>query len=374
MRVLQIISSTGFYGAESMMASLSSALVVRGCQVDTGVLDLNRMSATDQAVLCERCVGTVHDFRYRGLIDLGAIRRLTKFIRSQAIDIVHCHGYKADILGLLAARATDRKVIATCHNWTRATASLTRYSQLDLKVLRYFDCVVAVSDAVSAQLLRARVPRVKVHRIDNGIDVAAYSNELSSPTASTHFVLGVVSRLSTEKGLDVLLRALPQVFAIYPSLICRIVGQGPQHSALLDLAREMQIESHIHFEGFHSDIKTFLSECTLIALPSRTEGTPLAILEAMAARRPVIASAVGNVPHILLGGAAGVLVPPENPDDLARGIIALLSDANLRDRLAARAHEHVVSNFDQESMAARYLDIYNDVCAAFPIAMTRQYQ
>jgi glycosyltransferase involved in cell wall biosynthesis len=136
----------------------------------------------------------------------------------------------------------------------------------------------------------------------------------------------------------------------------------------------MQIESHIHFEGFHSDIKTFLSECTLIALPSRTEGTPLAVLEAMAARRPVIASAVGNVPHILLGGAAGVLVPPENPDDLARGIIALLSDANLRDRLAARAHEHVVSNFDQESMAARYLDIYNEVCSAFPIVMTRQYQ
>ena len=371
MRVLQIISSTGFYGAESMMASLSSALVARGCQTEVGVLDLDRMSASDQAVLRERSTVPLHDLRYRGLIDLNAIWRLIKFIRSQKIDIVHCHGYKADIVGLLAARATGRKVIATCHNWTRATSALTRYSQVDLKVLRHFDCVVAVSDPVSAQLLQAGVPSAKVHRIDNGIDVAAYSNELSSPM---HLVLGVVSRLSTEKGLDVLLRALPPVVAIYPSLVCRIVGQGPQHSALLNLACELRIASHIHFEGFRSDIKAFLNECTLIALPSRTEGTPLAVLEAMASRRPVIASAVGNVPHLLLEGAAGMLVPPDNPDALAQGIIALLSDANLRDRLTVRAHEHVVTNFDQKPMAARYLNLYNDLCSRFAVVIANQYE
>jgi glycosyltransferase involved in cell wall biosynthesis len=349
-------------------------LTALGCQVDIAVFDLARMPEKDQTIFRKKSTVPLHDLKYGGLIRLDAILRLVRLIRSLKIDIVHCHGYKADILGLLAARLTGCRVIATCHNWTNATAALRRYSSLDLKALRYFDCVVAVSDPVSRQLLEAGANGEKLLRIDNGIDVASYSTEPPTPTNRAQPVLGVVSRLSTEKGLDVLIRALPQVVADYPSLVCRIVGQGPEHLALLDLASEMHVASHVHFEGFHSDVRTFLSECTIVALPSRTEGTPMAVLEAMASRRPVIASAVGNVPHLLMEGAAGVLVAPDNPDELAQGILTLLQNPDLRNRITGRAHEHVAMNFDLRSVAKRYLNIYNDLCPRATKAMVSQYE
>lgn len=356
------------------MVSLSSALTALGCHVDIAVFDLARMPIKDQAILRERSKVPLHDLQYRGLIRLNALLRLIRLIKSLKIDIVHCHGYKADILGLLTARATGCRVIATCHNWTNATAALRRYSRLDLRALRSFDCAVAVSDPVFAQLLQAGAASTKIRRVDNGIDVSWYSAERSAPTNRAQPVLGVVSRLSTEKGIDVLIRALPQVVAVYPSLVCRIVGQGPEHSALLDLASELHIAGHVCFEGFQSEIKSFLSECTIIALPSRTEGTPLAVLEAMASRRPVIASAVGNVPNLLLDGSAGMLVTPESPHQLAEGILVLLQNADLRDRIAARAYEHVFANFDLRSMAKQYLNIYDDLCPRATKAMVSQYE
>jgi glycosyltransferase involved in cell wall biosynthesis len=358
MRVLQLISSNGFYGAESVVAALSSGLTLLECDVEIAVFNLSSMPECDQERLREQSAVIVHDLSFKGAIAPRAILRLVRLIRARQIDVIHCHGYKADILGLVAARMTRCKIIATCHNWTNATAALRRNSRLDLLALRHVHCTVAVSDAVFTTLRFAGVPDAALRRIDNGINVAAYDSIDIRPEDLSTPILGAVSRLSSEKGIDVLVRALPQIVAEHPTLICRVVGAGPDREALLTLAEELGVSDHLRLEGFCSDIPAFLRECTVVALPSRTEGMPLAVLEAMASCRPVVASAVGSVPYLLLDGAAGLLVTPDDHETLAAGICKLLSNSELRNQMAARALEHVTAHFDLKSMARKYLEVY----------------
>jgi glycosyltransferase involved in cell wall biosynthesis len=323
------------------------------------------MPTVDQAILRQRSSAAVHDLRYDGKINIGAILRLCRLVHSLQIDILHCHGYKADIVGFLAAKLTARRTIATCHNWTNSTSSLRKNAQIDLKILQHFDSVVAVSDPVRFTLLSLGMSPAKICRIDNGIDVNSfYEDEANHPDLMKRPVIGVISRLSAEKGIDVLIRALPQIVKRFPSLTCRVVGCGPDRTALVELVEQLGLSDCIRFEGFTSDVKKFLSECTLLVQPSRTEGMPLAVLEAMASRRPIVASAVGSVPQILLNGEAGVLVTPEDPDELAQGVLAVLSNGEYRSRITNSAYLHIQKHFDVLTMAKQYLKAYTDLCPA----------
>jgi glycosyltransferase involved in cell wall biosynthesis len=160
----------------------------------------------------------------------------------------------------------------------------------------------------------------------------------------------------------------------FPSLTCRIVGCGPDRPALIELAEQLELSDCIRFEGFTSNVKKFLSECTLLVQPSRTEGMPLAVLEAMASRRPIVASAVGSVPQILLNGEAGVLVTPEDPDELAQGVLAVLSNGEYRSRITNSAYLHIQKHFDVLTMAKQYLKIYTDLCPAAAHAGVVQFE
>lgn len=364
MRVLQLIASNGFYGAERVVALLSSRLATLGCEVTVGLFNAAKMP--DHGLLCaaEKNRLAVLDLPCGWRLDPRAVARLARFLCRAKIDVVHTHGYKANLYGLSAARLVGCTAIATCHNWTDSTPALRRYGSLDKFVLRGFDRVVAVSETVAATLRQAGFPSANLNVISNGVDTAAYHDPNRQYQAGTPLVLGALSRLSQEKGIDVLLRALPRILEQHPDLQCVVAGDGPERTRLLALAAELGVAAHLELPGFCANSQQFLTDCSVFVHSSRMEGMPMAILEAMAAAKPIIASAVGGIPAQLDGGLAGLLVPSEDPAALAEAILHMLADPELRQHYASHAAAFAREHFDAAIMAGHYLQAYRELCPA----------
>ncbi len=366
MRVLQLISSNGFYGAEGVVVLLSSCLEGMGCDATIGLFNASRPQQKDFLRAAKEGGVPVWDLPCSGRFDPIAVARLALYLRNSEIDVLHTHGYKANLYGLLAARLAGCRLIATCHNWTNRNASLHRYAALDKLLLHRFDRVIAVSDTVAEILEQEGFDdSTRLRIIPNGIDTVKYRRAAAQPSTEETLVLGALSRLQTEKGIDVLVRALPRIRQQHPQLQCVVAGEGPERERLLALAEELGVADQLHLPGFCADTAAFLATCTLVAHPSRMDGMPLAILEAMAASRPIVASAVGSIPALLRDGEAGVLVPPDDPDALAEGILLLLKNPGLRSRFAAAASAHVAESFDASVMARACFDVYQDLCGVF---------
>jgi glycosyltransferase involved in cell wall biosynthesis len=167
----------------------------------------------------------------------------------------------------------------------------------------------------------------------------------------------VLSRLSIEKGVDVLVRALPAILKEFPGLRCVVAGEGPERQRLLDLAAEIGVGGALELPGFCSDTSAFVASCSVMIHPSRIDGTPMAVLEAMAAHKTIVASAVGGIPSMLRQGAAGLLVPPEDPVRLAHDVLRVLHDPSLAQQLADEALQEA-QRYDASVMARTYLELY----------------
>ncbi len=364
MRVLQLISSNGFYGAEGVVVLLSSYLNELGCEATIGVFNASRAEQQDLLHAAEESGVPVWDLPCSGRLDPIAVARLTRYLRNSDIEVLHTHGYKANLYGLAAARMAGCHVVATCHNWTNRNTSLHFYGVLDKLLLRRFDRVVAVSDSVADILEQDGFAGSQLRIIPNGIDTGKYRRAAALAPVEQPVVVGALSRLQTEKGIDVLVRALPRICDRYPEVQCIVAGDGKERDRLLDLAAELGVADQFHLPGFSPDIAAFLAGCTIVAHPSRMDGMPLAILEAMAAVRPIVASAVGSIPALLQDGDGGVLVPPDDPDALAEGILLLLENKTLRSRFAAAASASVSERFDARVMARSYFDGYQELCCS----------
>lgn len=361
MRVTQLISSTGFYGAERVVTQLSSQLSFLGCEVTVALFNQAR---SGEWLLPSRQgipAFSVWDLASTHAFDPTVVLRLARHLQASQTDVLHTHGYKADLYGFLAARLAGCKIVATCHNWTERSFLLTFYARLDRLVLRWFAGIVAVSDAVAERLRRCGIPASRLSVILNGVNTSG-CDLLRTKLLSEGPIVLSIARLSAEKGLDVLLRALPLVAAEFPAVQCIIAGEGAEREHLATLAQQLGIDDKISFAGFCPDTTSLLANSAVYVQPSRTEGTPLAVLEAMAAGCAIVASAVGGVPTVLQDGRVGLLVPPDDPRQLAIGILRLLRSKEHRVHLGALASQAVKQRFDSARMAASYFELYANIC------------
>ena len=155
MRVLQLISSTGYYGAESVVATLAEKLPSVGIETFVGHIRYDDQKALRLENHLRNC--EVISFEHTSRFDLGMVQRLRKELKRRRIDAIHSHGYKPDFYGGLAAKLANIPVMSTCHLWTRATPALRKYASLDAMILRRFDKVVAVSEPIFRELHSAGV-------------------------------------------------------------------------------------------------------------------------------------------------------------------------------------------------------------------------
>jgi glycosyltransferase involved in cell wall biosynthesis len=295
------------------------------------------------------------------------LQRIRDLVTRVQPDVVHAHGYKADIYVYLALRRLSVPLVSTCHTWYDNDPVVTLYGAADRLILRKYTNVVAVSEEVRQRLLKAGVLDQKIRLIRNGIDVTSYEeatpclpSELNSPDS---LIVGLVGRLSTEKGVDLFLRAAAIVLRKFPTAKFTVVGEGPDSASLKALIHELGIEANAFLLGRRENMPGIYASFDLMVSASRQEGLPMAILEGMASGLPLIATSVGQVPDVVVDGQSGVLVPPKDIDALAAAIISLLEDPSRRRLLGVAARKRIKENFSADRMAADYMSLYKNAAS-----------
>lgn len=314
--------------------------------------------------------------RWRFLWDRAAVRRLREDLRAQLptgpIDVIHSHNLAAQQYAALAVRGGNVGHVHTEHGSNIHTSGLK--NRLRHRVLaRVSDRVVAVSEDTA----RAMAPvwglgpeRLTV--IPNGVSAApavgeaelhALRHELDLPADA--LVLGGVGRLAVVKGYDRLLAVLPSLVPLLPRLMVVLVGDGPERAALESQAQQLGVRSRVRFAGFRRDARRFFPLFDCYVAPSRSEGLPVALLEAMAAGCPALVTDVGEQRAVIDNGAAGTLLPREDRR-WAETILDILGE---RGRLEARrraevARERVRTQYSLEATMAAYERLYEALAPA----------
>lgn len=323
--LLLVINGTDFGGTESALAQLAIALSKRGHDVD--VVSLKTMGRIGERM------------REAGLrvssLDLGevvtptsflvGIERMRRWMRGKRFDLIQSFLPRANIITRVANQLVRPRLPhisserSTDFNRTKAVARLTGLTA------RWTDRVLAISPAVRDVLVRRdRVPASLIDILENGIDVSRVDAMPRADVRSTlpgfgrdDLLLCAVGRLVKDKGHDYLIEALARGGA-RERLHLALVGEGPYEAELRAMAARHDLEDRVHFLGFRSDVISVLKDVDVVALPSLEEGVPVVLLEAMACRKPIVATTVGGVPDLVEDGRSAVLVPPAEDWAFAR--------------------------------------------------------
>jgi glycosyltransferase involved in cell wall biosynthesis len=293
---------------------------------------------------------------------------LVRYLRRERVDILHSHMFGSSVWG--AALATALRVpvlVAHEQGFTFDGQRLRPFLDREL-VARAADALVVVSDEDERTMRKvARVPPRKLRLVRNGVVVPAPSGNDVRAELGIHAdaeVVGAIAVLRPEKALDVLVEAAALLAREFPRLRVLIAGGGPEETRLRSLVRDRDLGGTVSLLGLRSDVPDVLAALDVVVLSSDREGTPLALMEAMGAGKPIVATRVGGVPDLVEDGVHGLLVPPRDPRALADAVARLLRDPRLRSRLGDRARERQRSEFDIHVVVQRVEALYEELFAA----------
>lgn len=368
MRVMQLGSPTGLYGAERWVLALVRHL--NAADVES-IVSVIRDDPSYSAALCEqaRSLGfRTEVFDAYGKVNWSAVRQLRQFIKSNGVQILHTHGYKTDTIGLLATRGTTCRLVSTPHGWSvRAGVKLRVYEAIDRAIFPFFDAVAPLSEALFDELKGRTGLGSKLRLIRNGVDISEIdavkhaAGEVEGWRAEGCFVVGYVGQLIARKGLTTLLKAFAKLPATRKKLV--IIGEGEQKEELVQLASTLQVASDVAFLGFRNDRLAFLKGFHVSVLPSQLEGIPRTLMEAMAAGVPVVASNIPGCTDLITHDKTGLLFELDNVEALV-GCLTRCMDQDVQTRLGKSARQFILENFSAASMADQYQDLYRKLLAA----------
>lgn len=374
-RVLYLRSSSGFHGPEKQIMLLAQG--ARDAGFDPSIVVLYRqgkaMPAIHPLVKAAREQGVpVHQLTDRNRFSLGTIWQIARRLTEGEFDLLHTHGYKANILGFLAARLAGVPIIGTVRLHTETTIPLKLYKWLDLLALRLCDHVVTVSEDLRQEVLGAGLPPDKVTTILNSIDVTSFANQAARGVPAREelglgpggHVVTAIGRLTSQKGYSYLLQGVPLVLQTLPETRFLIAGDGPLRGKLEREAHSLGVGSSVRFLGYRTDIAPLIALSDLIVMASLREGLPNVILEALALAKPVVATRVGGIPEIITHQVSGILVPSRDPVRLAEGILQVLTTPALARELGERGWQEVTGRFTVTTMVDRTIALYRQVLSS----------
>lgn len=353
MKILQVIPYFCFGGAETMCENLTYALKAKGHEVTVVSLYQERTPISER--MEQAGVKLLYLDKKLGL-DLSMVPKLTKIMRAERPDVVHTH---LDVIKYAAAAARlagVKKCVHTVHNVADKEAE-GRVQKIINHT--YFKLGWSVPVALSPEVQRTiadfyGMEAAKVPVIYNGVDL---SRCIPKETyAADNMTLVHVGRFNAQKNHEGLLRAFQKIHAQYPNCRLNLLGDGELRETIEKLADELGIAENVHFLGSQSNVYPFLNEADIFLLPSRYEGMPMTIIEAMGTGLPIVATAVGGVPDMLTDHQSGLLVECE-PEAVSRAVLELMDDEALREKLGKNAKKDS-RRFSAEYMAEEYCRVY----------------
>ena len=295
------------------------------------------------------------------LQDRATIHELAQHL-SGKFDLIHAHGIRGAWIGALATSHEKLPCVFTAHNLVSRLNPFSRFG-LNYAAQRYAH-IIAVSEAVSDSLQQNGVDGRKIVVIPNGIVIASFDAPFdAAPFRAKQNIphnaplIVAVGRLSPEKGFDVLLRCFPLVQPEIPDAHLILVGAGAEQARLAQIANGNHA---VHLSGFADNVNPFLKIADVVVVPSRREGQGIVALEAMAARKPVVASRVGGLVETVVENETGLLVPPDDAHTLAKALISLLQDSQRRAALGEAGRRRVEQSYTAKAMAAQISALYEE--------------
>jgi glycosyltransferase involved in cell wall biosynthesis len=307
---------------------------------------------------------SVREIRHRSKGYLGLLRQA----KSLAVDIeptiVQTHGYKQSIVGVYLKYCSGCKWICFLHGTTALDLKDRFYNLFDSFIQKFADRVVIMTETQ-----RGKIPggsdKKRVRVIHNGVDwqnpvrIKEGGKEIRSTLdIQSQFLFAVIGRLSPEKGVDVFLHAFAKVVLQNPLAGAVIVGDGPERDSLRVLLGTLQLEKYVQFVGYSRQPGDYMEAVDCLVLPSRSEGIPNVVLEAMALKKPVVAAAVGGVPEIMEDAQTGLLVEKDDPDQLAAAMLKIIEDGELRRKISINGFHRIVKKFSPQRRADKVYSLY----------------
>lgn len=355
MKIVQLDSHLPWRGGEQQVMYLSQALQVHGYD--------NVIMCQPHSMLYQRAYEAglpTLALRMRHELDLVAAWRLGCYLRRRQVDILHMHTPHAHTIGLLACVLAPRvrKVVSRRVDFAPLRSLFSRWKYTFPGV--YY---VAVSDAVRHVLLRSGIPPCYVQTVYSGVDMRRFAHVLPAPPlfAAGTRVLGTVGHLAGHKGHGYLLEAMQYLPQSDPHVGVIIAGTGALRAALEAQAATLGMAERVCFTGFREDILSLIQGFEIFVFPSYLEGLGTSMLDAMALRKPVVATRAGGIPEVVQDGVTGLLVPPRDPAALAQALLYLLRYPEQGKTFGEAGRRRVEQHFTSTQMARRTMQIYQQL-------------
>ena len=361
LKLLYVDTETVWRGGQEQIYTLITGMLQCGHKV--------WLAAPPGAPLAERAKragASLLSFQQRFELSPVATWQLFGFMRKHRFQIVHFNTPRTVLTGGLAASRPTFPRALVCSR--RVNFPLrTRFSRLKFNL--FMDRVITVSASIRDTLIHDGVRPSLVEVIYEGMDLQGIDALPKAPprVGDDRPVIGIVAHLSSEKGHITLIKAVSLLLQSYPRLVLSVVGEGPLRAELEKLTNTLGASRSVLFLGFREDVDSVMKSFDIFCLPSLSEGLSSAILAAMGNRLPVVATSVGGIPELVTDRETGLLVPPRDPERLARALRELLDSPDLRKRMGESGRRRVESHFTLEKKIRNFERLYLELLGAVPI-------
>lgn len=365
--VLQFICPTGFYGAERWILALAKNLDPANIRCDLAVTLEPNQGELEIVNHYNKLAGDTYQIPMAGRFDISVISRLCKLIKQNQYDIIHTHGYKSDILGLIAARLTGIKAVATPHGFENADDwKLKAYIGLGNFFLRHFHKVAPLSKQLCKDMERIGVNSSKVIYIQNGVDLDEVEEQrqvTNNPRAleKTGKRIGFVGQMISRKNIFDLLDIFNDLCSKHDNLELVLLGDGDQRQELEQYANTLSAKSKMQFLGFRDDRLEWLQSFDLFVMTSTLEGIPRCLMETMAMGIPVAAYDIPGIDQLITHSDTGLLAPLGNKAELTQHWETLLLNEHTAQTVAENARNYVWDHFSGKRMAREYQELFTEL-------------
>lgn len=349
MKILHIDTERGFRGGEVQVLLLMEGLKKRGHE--------NFLVASNEDLIkkAEPIAESILTVNPQRLLDIANIFKICKFIKTSNIDALHLHTAHSHIIGAVAGRIKHKPIVIT-RRVDFPVRSRFKYNELA-------DKIIAISKAVKKVLVEGGVREDKITVIHSGIDTKRFDNLNNADYLFREFnipdkrlMIGTVAHLTDHKGHTYLLDAIPHVLKEFPHSFFLFVGDGELRDLLKTKSRILGISDKVFFTYFRKDIPEILSILDLFVLPSHLEGLCTSLMDAMYMKVPIVATTAGGIPEVIKNGKTGLLVPPKDPEALAKAMIKLLKGK--RETFTEEGRKKVLHDFTASKMVAKTEKVY----------------
>lgn len=368
--VLQFTCPSGFYGAERWILALAKNLddevVSCGLAITVEPNSHNQEVAQHYRALGKEVVEVAMKSRF----DIFVIYKLCKLVKSRKIDIIHSHGYKSDILGLIVARLTGIRALTTPHGFVDVSDwKLKMYYTVGNKFFKWFDVVAPLSEQLCLDVEGFGVSKSKIKYIRNGVDldeVEAIRGNAEGTLEKDETVkrIGFIGQITRRKNVFDILNVFETLYSKHGKLELVLLGDGEQREELQRYADKLDSGVSVRFLGFQDNRLEWLKTFDIFVITSTLEGIPRCLMEAMAMGVPVAAYNIPGVDQLITHGETGLLAPLGDKQELADCWEKILYESGVANEISSAARSYVLDKFSGKRMAQDYTELFQTMVAS----------